>query len=65
MTSVLSTLMDAFGSGPHANILYAYLLDSCEKTFDSEMDQGSFEEHMRWFFGVQVCRLCRAPGCTD
>lgn len=54
MTSVLTTMMDAFGMGPEANVVYAYLLDSCEKLFDNEMDQATFEEHMRWFFGTKV-----------
>jgi paired amphipathic helix protein Sin3a len=37
-----------------SNILYMYLLDACEKVFDNEMDQTTFEEHMRWFFGTKV-----------
>jgi paired amphipathic helix protein Sin3a len=40
-----------------------YLLDACEKVFDNELDQATFEEHMRWFFGEKVrlvveCRRC-------
>ena len=36
------------------NILYVYFLDACEKTFANEMDQATFEEHMRWFFRTKV-----------
>ncbi|KAF7793452.1 hypothetical protein EIP86_004564 [Pleurotus ostreatoroseus] len=37
-----------------ANILYIYFLDVCEKTFAGEMDQATFEEHMRWFFRTKA-----------
>ena len=47
----------ADGSG-EVNVLYMYLLDACEKVFDNELDQATFEEHMRWFFGTKV-RSCR------
>jgi len=40
--------------GEETNVLYMYLLDACEKLFDNEMDQATFEEHMRWFFGTKV-----------
>lgn len=36
------------------NVVYLYLLTACEKFFDHELDQGTFEEHMRWFFGTKV-----------
>lgn len=36
------------------NVVYLYLLTACEKLFDNELDQGTFEEHMRWFFGTKV-----------
>ncbi len=36
------------------NVVYMYLLDACEKVFANELDQISFEEHMRWFFGNKV-----------
>jgi paired amphipathic helix protein Sin3a len=39
------------------NVVYLYLLTACEKFFDNELDQGTFEEHMRWFFGTKV-RIC-------
>jgi hypothetical protein len=34
--------------------LYQYMLEACEKLFMSELDQPTFEEHMRWFFGTKV-----------
>ncbi|KAJ6611497.1 hypothetical protein B0H10DRAFT_2224012 [Mycena sp. CBHHK59/15] len=36
------------------NAVYMYLLDACEKVFDNELDQVTFEEHMRWFFGEKA-----------
>ena len=45
-----------------SNVLYMYLLDSCEKLFDGEMDQATFEEHMRWFFGTKVRHPPRRHG---
>jgi hypothetical protein len=39
-----------------ANVVYMYLLEKCEKVFSNEMDQATFEEHMRWFFGTKVSR---------
>lgn len=40
------------------NVLYMYLLDACEKVFENELDQATFEEHMRWFFGTKVSTCC-------
>ncbi|KAJ3524043.1 hypothetical protein NM688_g8631 [Phlebia brevispora] len=37
-----------------ANILYMYFLDACEKMFAGDMDQATFEEHMRWFFRMRA-----------
>ncbi|KAJ3763150.1 hypothetical protein EV360DRAFT_92032 [Lentinula raphanica] len=37
-----------------ANVVYMYLLDACEKVFAGDLDQVSFEEHMRWFFGNKL-----------
>lgn len=37
-----------------ANVVYMYLIHACDKLFDSELDQATFEEHMRWFFGNKV-----------
>lgn len=44
---------EAAGGAP-PNVVYMYLLDACEKVFDNELDQATFEEHMRWFFGDKV-----------
>lgn len=37
-----------------ANVVYMYLIHACDKLFDNELDQATFEEHMRWFFGNKV-----------
>ncbi len=34
--------------------LYQYMLEACEKLFMNELDQATFEEHMRWFFRTKV-----------
>lgn len=46
--------MGGRGAVEGANAIYAYLLSACERLFDNEMDQPTFEEHMRWFFGTRV-----------
>ena len=55
---VLKQAMEAFGSlsegDEEPNVLYSYLLDACEKVFENELDQATFEEHMRWFFRTKV-----------
>jgi paired amphipathic helix protein Sin3a len=52
---VLKQATETFGRGqPEGNVLYLYLLDACEKVFENELDQATFEEHMRWFFGTKV-----------
>lgn len=33
---------------------YSYLLDACEKLFEGELDQATFEENMRFLFGTKV-----------
>lgn len=35
-------------------LYYTYMLEAWEKVFDSEMDQGTFEENMRFLFGTKV-----------
>lgn len=54
--SVLHQTMDALGkpAPEDKNLVYIYLLSACEKLFDNELDQATFEEHMRWFFGAKV-----------
>ncbi|KAG7099673.1 hypothetical protein E1B28_001498 [Marasmius oreades] len=44
------------GSGD-ANVVYLYVLNACEKMFAGDLDQSSFEEHMRWFFGSKAYHL--------
>jgi paired amphipathic helix protein Sin3a len=56
-SAVLAQEIDAIGDRETAestNVTYLYLLDACEKVFDNELDQATFEEHMRWFFGNKV-----------
>jgi paired amphipathic helix protein Sin3a len=54
---VLVQAMDSLG-GPSlnesTNVGYLYLLDAWEKVCDNELDQSTFEEHMRYFFGNKV-----------
>ncbi|PCH34038.1 hypothetical protein WOLCODRAFT_94711 [Wolfiporia cocos MD-104 SS10] len=57
---VLAQAVEAVGdcpSGEEPNVLYMYLLDACDKVFDSELDQATFEEHMRWFFGTKAYQV--------
>ncbi|CDO73182.1 hypothetical protein BN946_scf185007.g237 [Trametes cinnabarina] len=62
---VLQQAMEAFGgsgtaaAGEEPNVLYAYLLDACEKVFENELDQATFEEHMRWFFRTKADNKCQ------
>lgn len=53
---VLGQALEAVGesSGEHPNVLYIYFLDACEKVFANELDQATFEEHMRWFFRTKA-----------
>lgn len=54
---VLAQAIEAVGNAraeETPNVLYMYLLDACEKVFENELDQATFEEHMRWFFGTKV-----------
>ncbi|EIW64077.1 uncharacterized protein TRAVEDRAFT_32917 [Trametes versicolor FP-101664 SS1] len=54
---VLQAAMEAFGDGrggEEPNVLYLYLLDAWEKVFENELDQATFEEHMRWFFRTKA-----------
>ena len=49
-----TVLGQALEGNGDANVVYMYLLDACEKMFAGDLDQTSFEEHMRWFFGNRV-----------
>jgi hypothetical protein len=56
-SAVLAHAMDALRSqtpNASANVAYMYLLEAWEKVCDNELDQATFEEHMRWFFGNKV-----------
>lgn len=55
---VLAQAIEAVGqsaSEEPTNVVYEYLLEACEKVFANELDQATFEEHMRWFFRTKVC----------
>ncbi|KXN88887.1 Paired amphipathic helix protein pst1 [Leucoagaricus sp. SymC.cos] len=45
------------GTAEKANVVYMYLIHACDKLFDNELDQATFEEHMRWFFGNKAYLL--------
>ena len=53
---VLAQAVEAMGesAGEEPNVLYLYMLDACEKVFSNDLDQATFEEHMRWFFRTKV-----------
>lgn len=40
---------------------YGYLLDACEKLFEGEFDQTTFEENMRFLFGTKVSLSFTSP----
>lgn len=48
------------GSSANASVgraeahFYDYLLDACEKLFEGEVEQATFEENMRFLFGTKV-----------
>ena len=67
--AVLKQALEAFGSSrdgdEQPNVLYLYLLDACEKVFENELDQATFEEHMRWFFRTKVSGLIRFGGAVQ
>jgi paired amphipathic helix protein Sin3a len=52
--AVLYQMMRDQGARDDRNVIYPYLLEAIEKVFDHDLDQGTFEEHMRWFFGGKV-----------
>lgn len=65
---VLGQALEAVGesSGEHPNVLYIYFLDACEKVFANELDQATFEEHMRWFFRTKVSvYFCDSPAVAE
>jgi paired amphipathic helix protein Sin3a len=52
LAQAIESVGDTAGGSP--NVLYMYFLDACEKVFANELDQSTFEEHMRWFFRTKV-----------
>jgi histone deacetylase complex regulatory component SIN3 len=40
-----------------AKYYYQYMLDACEKLFDAEIDQNTFEEQLRFMFGTKAYLL--------
>lgn len=46
------------------DVVYLYMLEAFEKLFDNELDQATFEEHMRWFFGNKVSRAFISEATT-
>ncbi len=40
-----------------AKYYYQYMLDACEKLFDTEIDQNTFEEQLRFMFGTKAYLL--------
>lgn len=53
------------GISDERDMMYMYLLDAAEKSFSSDkrmsdkdsLDNATFEEHMRWFFGFKAYQL--------
>jgi hypothetical protein len=43
----------ASNSRPESHF-YGYMLNACEKLFEGELDQATFEENMRFLFGTKV-----------
>lgn len=41
-------------NNPSKEHYYEFLLESCERLFDNEVEQHAFEEQMRAVFGIQV-----------
>ena len=50
------------GISDERDMMYMYLLDAAEKSFSNDkrtqdkdsLDNATFDEHMRWFFGFKV-----------
>jgi paired amphipathic helix protein Sin3a len=53
-SSVQEQILRDRGAEENEEALYQYMLEACEKLFMNELDQATFEEHMRWFFGTKV-----------
>ncbi|EIN13854.1 hypothetical protein PUNSTDRAFT_110022 [Punctularia strigosozonata HHB-11173 SS5] len=55
--AVFYQMMRDQGASEDQNVVYPYLLEAIEKVFEHELDQPTFEEHMRWFFGGKGYQL--------
>jgi C-terminal domain of Sin3a protein len=53
-SSVQEQILRDRGAEDNEESLYQYMLEACEKLFMNELDQATFEENMRWFFGTKV-----------
>lgn len=60
-SSVQEQILRDRGAEDSEEALYQYMLEACEKLFMNELDQATFEEHMRWFFGTKVSGRLRRP----
>ncbi|KAH9044289.1 hypothetical protein EDB85DRAFT_2070530 [Lactarius pseudohatsudake] len=56
-SSVLEQILRDRSTEDNEEALYQYMLEACEKLFMNELDQATFEEHMRWFFGTKAFLL--------
>jgi hypothetical protein len=58
-SSVQEQILRDHGAEDQEEALYQYMLEACEKLFMNELDQATFEEQMRWFFGTKVGEQAR------
>lgn len=56
-SSVLEQILRDRSTEDNEEALYQYMLEACEKLFMNELDQATFEEHMRWFFRTKAFLL--------
>ncbi|KAI9508370.1 hypothetical protein F5148DRAFT_1013734 [Russula earlei] len=56
-SSVQEQILRDRGTEENEEALYQYMLEACEKLFMNELDQATFEEHMRWFCGTKAFLL--------
>ncbi|KAH9964149.1 hypothetical protein BC827DRAFT_1356668 [Russula dissimulans] len=56
-SSVQEQILRDRGAEDNEEALYHYMLEACEKLFMNELDQATFEEQMRWFFGTKAFLL--------
>lgn len=46
-------MVDGPDKSANANHLYDWMLESCERLFDNEIEQSAFEDQMRLMFGIK------------